>query len=61
MTRAAATMTTREGEAYHQPAQSHSILASQLSELRAAMDAQNVLLTRILERDTGVSRGRGES
>jgi hypothetical protein len=60
MTRAAATI-TREGEAYGRPAQSHSILAAQLSELRVAMDAQNVLLTRILERDAEGSRGRGES
>ena len=60
MTTTAAT-TAREGnEARRQPNQSHDVLASQLSELRAAMNAQNVLLTRILERDAGGSN-RGDS
>lgn len=56
-----AAATTREGnEMRCEPNQSHDVLATQLSELRAAMNAQNVLLTRILERDARVS-GREES
>ena len=55
-----AAATAREGnEMQCEPNQSHNALAAQLSELRAAMNAQNVLLTRILERDAGVS-GREE-
>jgi hypothetical protein len=55
-----ATMARENDESYRHPTQTHSMLATQLSELRAAMDAQNVLLARILERDAG-DRARGES
>jgi hypothetical protein len=53
-------MARENDESYRHPAQSHSMLTTQLSELRAAMDAQNVLLARILERDAGDRTG-GES
>jgi len=46
------TTTTRErDEAHRQLSQSHGVLAAQLTELRAAMDAQSTLLRRILERE----------
>lgn len=60
MTTPAAATARESSESHRQPNQSHDVLATQLSELRAAMNAQNVLLTRILERDAGGS-GRGES
>jgi len=50
-------MARESSELHRQPNQSHDALATQLSELRAAMNAQNVLLTRILERDGGSDRG----
>jgi len=46
--------TTRErGEEHLQLVQSHDVLAAQLVEIRAAMDAQSTLLKRILEREGG--------
>lgn len=60
VTTTAAATARESNEACRQPNQSYGVLATQLSELRAAMDAQNVLLTRILERDAG-GNGRGES
>jgi len=53
-------VTTPAGATARESSESHNVLVTQLSELRAAMNAQNVLLTRILERDAGGS-GRGES
>ena len=47
MTAAAAQATYERDEL----AQSHGVLAAQLAELRAAMDAQSTLLKRILERE----------
>jgi len=41
------------GEAHRQLARSHDVLAAQLMELRAAMDTQNTLLKRILQREAG--------
>ena len=49
---AAATARERDEE-HRQLAQSHDILAAQLVEIRAAMDAQGTLLKRILEREGG--------
>jgi len=60
VTTTAAATARESNEAFRQPNQSYGVLATQLSELRAAMDAQNVLLTRILERDAG-GNGRAES
>jgi len=40
-------------EAHHQLARSHDVLAAQLTELRAAMDAQNTLLKQMLQREAG--------
>jgi potassium voltage-gated channel Shal-related subfamily D member 2 len=54
-----ATRTSEHEEMQSPLVQSQSGLAAQLAELRAAMDAQSVLLRRILERE-GVS-GMGES
>jgi len=51
---AAATATPRErdrDETHRQLSQSHDMLAAQLAELRAAMDAQSTLLRRMLERE----------
>jgi potassium voltage-gated channel Shal-related subfamily D member 2 len=56
---AAATRTSEHEEMQSPLVQSQSGLAAQLAELRAAMDAQSVLLRRILERP-GVS-GMNES
>ncbi|KAH9964397.1 hypothetical protein BJV74DRAFT_870468 [Russula compacta] len=50
-----ATTANREqpDETHRQLARSHGLLAAQLAELRAAMDAQSTLLQRILEREAG--------
>lgn len=53
-------MHERENEAHRELAQSHGVLTAQLTELRAAMDAQSTLLKRILEREAG-SENENES
>ncbi|KAI0297450.1 hypothetical protein B0F90DRAFT_1811118 [Multifurca ochricompacta] len=44
-----------QDEVHHQLVQSQSVLAAEVAELRAALDAQNTLLKRILERGVDVS------
>ncbi|KAI9509116.1 hypothetical protein F5148DRAFT_1189827 [Russula earlei] len=44
-------------EAHRRLSQSHDVLAAQLAELRAAMDAQSALLRRVLEREARTASG----